>query len=170
MITPLLGGAESGLLLVMSIRQYEPTEIEAIADVYRNAILEIGCDFYSPEQVKIWSSFPDDRETFRKKFQQGLTLVAVEEQKIIAFGQLHPKNRIAFLYTVKQYARQGYASLLYQKLEETAIAQSVQYLRTEASRISKFFFLKQGFEIVEPEIVLRQGMEFERFRMQKKIA
>ncbi|MBP0020868.1 MAG: GNAT family N-acetyltransferase [Cyanobacteria bacterium SBLK] len=153
----------------MSIRQYELTDVEAIATVYRDAILEIGCNFYSPRQVKTWSSFAGNLETFREKLQQGLTLIAVEDEKIIAFGQLHPKDRIAFLYTVKRYARRGYATLIYQKLEEEAIAQGVKYLRTEASRVAKFFFLKQGFEIIEPEIVVRQGTEFERFRMQKKV-
>lgn len=153
----------------MNIRPYKIIEVEAIADVYRNAILEIGCEFYSPEQIKIWSSFPDNLENFSKKLQQGLTLVAIEDEQVIAFGQLHPHNRISLLYTKKQYARKGYASLIYQKLEAAAIAKGVQYLTTEASRISKFFFLKQGFERVEPEIVLRQGMKFERFRMQKKI-
>ena len=154
----------------MSIRQYQPTDVAAIADVYGDAILKIACDFYSSDQIKIWSSFSKDIDIFRKKIQQGLTLVALEEEQIIAFGQLHPKDRIAFLYTVKKYARQGYASLIYQQLEEAAIAKGVKYLTTEASRVSKFFFLKQGFEIVEPEIVLRQGMEFERFKMQKRIA
>ncbi|MEM9541738.1 MAG: GNAT family N-acetyltransferase [Cyanobacteria bacterium P01_E01_bin.42] len=153
----------------MSIRQYKPTEVAAIAEVYRNAILGIACDFYSREQVEVWSSLLGDLETFGKKLQQGLTLVAVEDEKIIAFGQLHPNNRIAFLYTIHEYARKGYASQIYQQLEQEAIAQGVQYLSTEASRVSKFFFLKQGFEILEREIVLRQNMEFERFKMQKNL-
>ncbi|MGK7923679.1 MAG: N-acetyltransferase family protein [Spirulina sp.] len=153
----------------MIVRRYEPTDAEAIATVYRDAVLNIGCDFYNPKQVKIWSSFPEDFEVFQQKLQMGLIWVIVEAQQIVSFGQLHPKNRIALLYTSKQYARQGYAKAIYEKLEETAIADGVKYLTTEASQVSKFFFLKQGFQIVEPEIVLHQGVEFERFKMHKKI-
>jgi putative acetyltransferase len=154
----------------MNIRQYQVSDAEAIAEVYRDAVIHIGCDFYSPAQIKIWSSFPENIEEFRQSLKQGLTLIAIEVKNISAFGQLYPDDRIAFLYTAKQYACKGYATAIYQRLEQTAIAKGVKFLKTEASRVSQFFFLKQGFAMIEPEIVVRQDREFERFKMQKKIA
>ncbi|MEA5471108.1 GNAT family N-acetyltransferase [Spirulina sp. 06S082] len=154
----------------MDIRKYETTDAEAIAAVYRDAVINIGCDFYNAKQVEIWSSFSSNIEEFRQKLNLGLTLIAVVDRKIVSFGQLYPEDRIAFLYTSQQYARQGYAKAIYQQLAEYAMEQNAQYLTTEASRVSQFFFLKQGFQIVEPEIVIRQGIEFERFKMRKEIA
>jgi putative acetyltransferase len=110
-------------------------------------------------------------EDFRQTLQQGLTLVAVPDeqldQQLVAFGQLNPLDHVAFLYTASQFGRQGYASEIYQQLEAYAIQQGVAQLHTEASRISKFFFLRMGYHIVETEWVERRGVELERFKMAK---
>ena len=151
----------------MFIRQYQPTDAEAIAAIYRDAVISIGATAYDPEQIAVWSAFPDDIEEFRQTLQQGLTLVAVADGQLVAFGQLNPLNHIAFLYTASQAARQGYATEIYQQLEIYAIQQGIEQLHTEASRISKFFFLKMGYHITATEVVTRKGVEFERFKMAK---
>ncbi len=47
------------------------------------------------------------------------------------------------------------------------VAGRVVAIHTEASRISRPFFEKQGYTLVEIERVDRFGVEFERFRMRK---
>lgn len=154
----------------MFIRPYQSTDAEAIAAIYRDAVIGIGSTVYDAEQVAVWSAYPDDIEEFRQMLQQGLTLVAVAEEQLAAFGQLNPLDHIAFLYTASQFARQGYASQIYQPLETFAMQQRIKQLHTEASRISKFFFLKMGYHIIETEFVERQGVEFERFKMAKTLS
>jgi putative acetyltransferase len=148
------------------IRDYHPTDASTLAAVFRSAILKTAASCYSPEQVAIWSSFADDLEQFHHRLSLGVTRVAVV-QRPVAFGQLHPNSHIELLYTDSSFARQGYASLIYQQLEAEAIAQGASHLQTEASHISKQFFLKVGFEVLELEIVERAGLPFERFKVQK---
>ncbi|MBD2096192.1 GNAT family N-acetyltransferase [Trichocoleus sp. FACHB-591] len=154
----------------MLIRPYQTTDAEAIAAIYQDSVLGIGATAYNAEQIAVWSAYPDDIEEFRRSLQQGLTLVAVSEGQLLAFGQLNPLNHIAFLYTASQAARQGYATKIYLKLETYAIQRGVEHLHTEASRISKFFFLKMGYHITETEVVTRKGVELERFKMAKIIS
>lgn len=153
----------------MFLRPYQPADAEAIAQLYRDAVLVTGAEAYSAEQVAAWAAFPEDLADFRVSLQQGLTLVGWDDATLTAFGQLHPADHIAFLYTAPAYARCGYATAIYQQLEEEAQRQGVAVLRTEASRISKFFFLKQGFEVKEVETVVRHGVELDRFKMHKDI-
>ncbi|MFO1446908.1 MAG: hypothetical protein U1F61_01925 [Opitutaceae bacterium] len=50
-----------------------------------------------------------------------------------------------------------------------AVSRGVAAIHTEASRISRPFFGKQGSTWVEIERVDRFGVEFERFRMRKAL-
>ncbi|NES83529.1 MAG: GNAT family N-acetyltransferase [Moorea sp. SIO2B7] len=153
----------------MFLREYQKSDAEAITKVYRDAVIGIGSTVYNSEQIKVWSSYPDELEYFRELLSLGLTIVASKNQEIVAFGQLNPVNHLAFIYTATNYSYQGIATAIYQKLETEAKQKQVKCLYTEASRIAKFFFLKHGFNIVETEIALRCGVEFERFKMQKLI-
>jgi putative acetyltransferase len=154
----------------MLFRDYHPLDTDAIAAVFRDAIIHTASQAYDAEQVAVWSAYPDDPEEFRQRLSQGITIVAVEHDAIAAFGQLDPPDHISLLYTSSQFARRGCATEIYQRLEAQAIAQHINRLHTEASHIAKHFFLKMGFQIVESERVVRRGIEFERFRMEKVIA
>lgn len=153
----------------MLIRPYQTSDAEALATVYRDAVFGIGSQAYNAEQVAVWADFPSNLEEFKRTLSLELTLVAVEDQQIAAFGQLNPLDHVAFIYTATQFARRGCATEIYQQLEAHARQQTVKQLHTEASRISKFFFLKMGFVVLETEYVERQAVQFERFRMAKTL-
>ncbi len=151
----------------MLIREYQPSDVENIIAIFRDAIINIGSTAYNAKQIEVWSSYPEDIEEFRQLLSQGITFVAVHNNQLVAFGQLNPSNHIAFLYTASNFNRLGYATKIYQQLEAQAFNQGVQRLQTDASRISKYFFLKMGFYIVETEIVERKQVLLERFKMEK---
>jgi len=154
----------------MLLREYQPSDAETLAAIYRDAVIGIGSGAYDTKQVEVWSSYPEDIEEFRRLLSEGLTIVALHDRQLVAFGQLNPPDHIAFLYTASHFARLGYATEIYKRLEAKAIEQAVQRLHTEASRISKHFFLKMGFCVVETEIVERKGVQFERFKMEKGLS
>ncbi|MGB7439974.1 MAG: GNAT family N-acetyltransferase [Coleofasciculaceae cyanobacterium] len=153
----------------MLLRKYQPSDAESLVTVFRDAVVKIGSTAYDARQTAVWASFPEDIEEFRQLLSLGLTVVAVQDSRLVAFGQLNPPDHIAYLYTASDAARLGCATEIYKRLEARAIEQGSQSLDTEASRISKYFFLKMGFQIVEREIVTRKGVQFERFKMEKVI-
>jgi putative acetyltransferase len=153
----------------MNLRRYQPHDAEALAGVYRDSVLGLGWQGYSAEHLLAWASFVDDVEDFRIRLAKGFTWVAEVDEVPVAFGQLEPSDHVAFLYCVGEVARQGIATALYEKLEETARECDESLLHTEASRISRPFFEKMGFEVVAPEWVERAGLRFERFHMRKRL-
>ena len=153
----------------MMIRPYQSSDAPALANLYQDAVWEIGSQVYGAAQVEAWAAAVQDLDWFQRSLEQGVTLVAIAEAQIAAFGQLHPLDHVAFLYTASRFARQGYATEIYRRLEAHARQHSIKTIRTEASRISKFFFLKEGYEVVETEWVERQGVLLERFKMEKQI-
>ena len=150
------------------IRSFITRDAEVLAEVYRDAVRVIGPQAYTPEQVAAWARYPDDLEEFRSRMSRGLTLVAEERDRVVAFGQIEPDDRLAFLYCRGCVSRKGIGSQLYRALEAHAFAKGVSGIHTEASRISRPFFEKHGYAVLEIEHVVRYGVEFERFRMSKK--
>ena len=153
----------------MTLRSFTPGDAEALADVYRDAVRGIGPQAYSGVQVAAWALYPDDLEEFRLRMSRGLTLVAEEGARLIAFGQLEPDDHLSFLYCSSTHARRGIASVIYSALESHAVARGVAEIRAEASRISRPFFESKGYAVIGIERVIRHEMEFERFRMLKKL-
>jgi putative acetyltransferase len=153
----------------MLVRLYHPDDAEAVADVYRDAVKTIGPQAYTLEQVSMWALYPEDINEFRVRLSRGHTLLAVEQGQILAFGQLEPDDHLAFIYCSGKHGRRGIGSAIYRLLEAHAIAQGTARICTEASRISRPFFAKHGYELIEREVAVRHGIEFERFRMVKTL-
>ncbi|MFQ3670552.1 MAG: GNAT family N-acetyltransferase [Verrucomicrobiia bacterium] len=149
------------------IRPYQPQDTEHLAGVYRDAVRTTGAQAYGEEQVRVWALYPDDLQEFQTRLLRGVTLVAEEAGCIAAFGQLEPSDHLAFLYCAGRHGRRGIGSAIYLALEARAFEQGVARIHTDASRISRAFFAKHGFEVIGEERVDRCGVEFERFRMVK---
>ena len=150
------------------LRSFNPEDVEALADVYRDVVRTIGLQVYIEQQVSMWALYPDDIDEFRARLSRGLTLVAEEKGRVVAFGQLEPDEHLAFLYCSGSHCRRGIGSAIYRELEVHAFQNGVVRIHTEASRISRPFFSKHGFEGIEVEASVRFGVEFERFRMAKQ--
>lgn len=155
--------------MTVSIRPYRPGDAEALAHVYRDAVTGTGATAYDPPQIQVWAAYPEDMDEFRRLLGEGLTLVAVQGPEPVAFGQLSPPGHIALLYTATHLGRQGLATAIYRQLEAAAVESGTQRLTVDASRIARHFFLKMGFRVVETEFAERNGVRFERFRMEKML-
>lgn len=152
------------------LRSFDAQDAEALAEVYRDAVRTIGPQAYTLRQVEVWALYPDDIEEFRTRLSRGFTRVAEVEGRMVAFGSLEPCDHLAYLYCAGRYSRTGIGSAIYRELEAKAFQAGAAAIRTEASRISRPFFEKHGYKVVEVERAVRLGVEFERFRMVKRKA
>lgn len=151
----------------IQLRHLLPGDLKELAAVYRNAVIALGPQAYAEDQIEVWASYPEDSDEFYGRLSGGITLVADFCGKPVAFGQLEPDDHIAFLYCSPEFARRGIATRIHAGLESAARGAGTSIIRTEASRISRPFFERQGYEIVASERVERKGVAIERFRMRK---
>ena len=152
----------------MKLRRFQISDTPSIVKVYRDAVRHIGPRHnYSPEQVSAWSSFPSDPTDFGMRLTQGYTLVAEEDSRIYAFGQIAPLDCFAFLYTSSHAHKKGLGACLYDALDAHAHAEGVVEMHTEVSRIALPFFEKRGFKIHEVVQIPLLGVDFEWYRMKR---
>jgi len=153
----------------IELRLYRRSDLQEVVQLFKDSVIEIGIEQYNAEQVKIWSSYANEINNFHSILDEGITYVAVVQGKLVSFGTLHPTDQIAFIYRIKEYSKMGVASKIYKILENHSKQSGVRKIHTEASKIAKHFFLKNGFIIVEKEIVTRNEVEFERYKMLKAL-
>jgi len=151
------------------LRSFNPEDAETLAGIYRDAVRTTASQAYTEQQVYVWALYPDVIDEFRARLSRGLTLVAEVAGCVVAFGQLEPDDHLAFIYCSGRHCRKGIGSAIYRALEAVALQKGIVQIHTEASRISRPFFEKHGYEVREVERAIRLGIEFERFRMIKAI-
>ena len=152
------------------IRAIQDSDLSALADIYRDSIISLGNDFYTPEQIAAWASFPDDIEAFRKWVTAPMTLVAIKSDgKCVGFGGLEDSGRISALFVLPESMRKGVGSALLKKLVSEAQLRGVFQVTTEASEFSKPLFEKFGFRVKNIEKTEFKEVAFTRYAMQLRI-
>ncbi len=124
---------------------------------------------YTPEQVRAWASGPNDHARFRTFILGVTTFVAEDQGRILGFCGLGADGHLASLYVDGAQGRKGIGSILLGKAIGEARERGILSLHTEASEFSKPLFEKFGFETFETEHVIRGGVAFERYRMQRTL-
>lgn len=151
----------------METRRFKISDTAAVVKVYRDAVLRICPTVYSPAQVAAWSRYPLCEDEFGQRLTQGHTLVLEENGIIYAFGQLHPRDCFAFLYTRSDTHRKGLGTQLFDALEAHAFADGPIQMNTEVSRIARPFFEKRGFTLDEVVRNVHFDVEFEWYRLSR---
>lgn len=151
----------------MKIRRFQLSDTDAVVGVYRAAIRRFGPSRYTPEQVDAWARYPTDVQDFGFRLTHGYTLVAEEDSRIYAFGQLEPRDCFAFLYTSGCAKTKCLGALLYDALENQAYSEGVIDVYAEVSRLGRLFCERRGFTVYETIHLTHFGVEFEWYRMKK---
>lgn len=146
-------------------------DISILADIYNDAIMNLGQGAYNEEQLSVWASFADDVEAFRRTLLSGngKTLCVKLDGRPVAFGQLSPCNHIALLYCHSMHANKGYASAILMQLEDAAREKGVIVLDVKASIVARPFFERHGYHVIEQECVMRCGVSLSRYHMEKNL-
>lgn len=140
-----------------ALRPALPADAPRLAEIFREAVLELAVDDYDEDQRDAWASAADDVEAFAERLAAMLTIVALREGEPMAFGALEDGDMIAMLYVHPDAAGQGYATALVDALERLAFARGKKKVSTDASDVSRGFFERRGYVAIQRNSVMRAG-------------
>lgn len=72
----------------MELRPYAPADCAAMAELFYNTVHTVNARDYTPEQLCAWATGEVDLAEWDRSFQAHHTLVAVEGEQIVGFGDL----------------------------------------------------------------------------------
>ena len=148
----------------MIIREYQETDCKEILELFYNTVHSVNAEDYTKEQLDVWVTGKENLHKWDKSFKEHYTVVAVENEIIVGFGDIDKTGYLDRLFVHKNYQRKGIATAICNKLEQKV--QGKVY--TQASITSKRFFEKRGYTMIKRQKIERQGIVLENFIMEKK--
>lgn len=148
----------------MLIKEYQPSDCNELAELFYNTVHTVNAKDYTKEQLDAWATGQVNLQTWNHSLQEHFSIVAVDDNIIVGFGDINKTGYLDRLYVHSGYQRKGIATAICNRLES-----AVQYdIVTHASITAKPFFEKRGYKVVKQQLVERQGTFLMNFVMIKE--
>ncbi len=148
----------------MRIRRYEPSDCKDLAELFYNTVHSINAKDYTEEQLNVWATGSVDLEKWNKSLLENFTVIAIENNIIVGFGDIDKSGYLDRLYVHKGYQNKGIATAICDVLEK---AFDVDKISTQASITAKYFFEKRGYKVVKEQKVERKGVLLTNYVMER---
>lgn len=152
----------------ISIRDYHPDDVQALANIYFNTIHKINIQHYTKEQVDEWAPASSlETEGWAKKFSRTKPIVAVVEDEIVGFAELESNGHIDCFFCHHDWIGKGIGSALMKEIFQRAKNNHIHHIFSEVSITARLFFEKNGFRVVAGHTTVRNGIERTGFKMER---
>ena len=147
----------------MLIREYQTSDCKEIAELFYNTVHTVNAKDYTTEQLDVWATGEVDLEKWNQSLQEHYSIVAVEDEVIVGFGDIDKTGYLDRLFVHANYQKKGIATAICNRLEQAVQGD----ITTHASITEKAFFEKRGYKVVKEQQVERQGIFLTNFCMEK---
>lgn len=152
----------------MNLRLAKEVDIPEIKQLFQETILSVNIRDYTPAQVKCWAERGENENVWKERIEYQYFIVAEKEKQIQGFASLRPNGYFDFLFVHKDSLGKGIASLLLKNIEEYAVKNNIPQIVADASITAKDFLEKNGFEVLERQIV-QIGIEMINYKVIKTL-
>ena len=142
------------------------SDIAELSKIYGESVELLAPELYTPEQVKAWADFANEAE-FEDFILGNKTWLDLEGKEIRGYCGYGEDGHIASLYISPKHSRKGVGGALLSHVLKEAQEEGIKSFYTEASFLSKVLFERHGFIVSEVEHLIRNGVEFKRYKMIK---
>ena len=154
----------------MFIREFEPSDADALAALFHASVREAGVRYYSAEQVAAWSPSKPDPGKYLQQAEGRTFLVAVDDDdRPIGYGDLEWDGHIDHLYCHPDMIGTGVGSAIYAAIEVAARRAGIALLFVEASEGARPLFERRGFSVDVRNDFTINGVAIHNYRMSKPI-
>ena len=147
----------------MIIRKYKQSDCKELAELFYNTVHTVNAKDYTTEQLNVWATGQVDIEKWNLSLQEHYSIVAVENDVIVGFGDIDKTGYLDRLFVHSEYQRKGIATAICSQLEHAVQGNIV----THASITARPFFEKRGYRIIREQQVERQGVFLTNFIIEK---
>jgi putative acetyltransferase len=152
----------------MFLRTATLADMPQLKELYRQTILHINAQHYSPEQVSVWASTADRTEGLARRInEQHFYVTETNEGIITGFGSIEDSGYLDMLYVHKDYQRQGIGSQLIKQLLAKAAELGISIIESEVSITARPLFEHFGFVVVIQQKIDINGILLTNYKMKK---
>jgi putative acetyltransferase len=148
----------------VEIRKYLESDCKILSELFYNTVHTVNAKDYTKEQLDVWVTGEVDLEKWNQSLKEHYSVVAVEGEVIVGFGDIDSTGYLDRLFVHADYQRKGIATAICNQLEQAVQGNIV----THASITARPFFEKRGYTVVKEQQVERQGIFLTNFIMIKE--
>ena len=149
----------------MYIRKYKTSDCDKMAGLFYNTVHSVNAKDYSDKQLEAWADGNVDLREWDRSFLQHTTLVSIENDEIVGFGDIDSSGYLDRLYVHKDYQGKGAATAICDELERAVQGRNIT---THASITARTFFEHMGYVVIRQQEVIRRGIRLTNFVVEKK--
>lgn len=146
------------------LRRYRKEDGAVLANLFYETVHSVNIRDYTEAQVNAWATGKIDPEKWNRSFEEHYSIVALDGNRIIGFGDMDKSGYLDRLYVHKNYQRKGIASAICNELERSVKGG----ITVHASVTAKPFFEKRGYKVVKEQQVVRNGILLTNYVMRKE--
>ena len=139
------------------------SDCKEITELFYNTVHTVNARDYTKEQLDVWATGKEDLEKWNSSLKEHYSIVAVENDVIVGFGDIDKTGYLDRLYVHIDHQGKGIATAICDRLEQYVKGD----ITTHASITAKPFFEKRGYRTLKKQQVERQGVFLTNFRMKK---
>ena len=129
----------------MRLRKYRTSDCEHLAELFYHTIHSVNVKDYTKEQLDVWASGIVDLKEWNESFSKHYTVVAVENNEIVGFGDIDNSGYLDRLFVHKDHQGEG----------------------THSSITASVFFEHRGYRVLQEQIIIRNGISLTNYIMEK---
>lgn len=148
----------------MFIREYQTSDCKELTELFYNTVHTVNARDYTKEQLDAWATKKADLDMWNRVFQECYSIVAIDDEIIVGFGNMDKSGYIDRLYVHRDYQKKGIATAICDKLEQSVQGKIV----THASITARPFFEKRGYKVIKVQQVERRGTVLTNFIMERE--
>lgn len=148
----------------MILRKYRSSDCKELTELFYNTVHTVNAKDYTKAQLDAWAPGRADLEKWNQSLQAHYSVVALDGERIVGFGDIGKTGYLDRLYVHADYQGKGIATAICNRLERVVQGNIVTY----ASLTARPFFEKRGYRVLKEQQVERQGVFLTNFVMEKK--
>lgn len=148
----------------MKIRKYQQSDCKELTELFYNTVHTVNAKDYTEKQLNVWATGQMDLRQWNLSLQEHYSVVAVENDRIVGFGDIDKTGYLDRLFVHADYQRKGIATSICNQLEQLVEGN----ITTHASITARPFFEKRGYKVVKEQQVERQGIFLTNYVMAKE--
>ncbi|MGE0714630.1 MAG: GNAT family N-acetyltransferase [Alphaproteobacteria bacterium] len=154
---------------ILTIRPYVDADTDAVMTIFRSAVRQTARRDYSLEQVTAWAPDDADRAGWAQRSAARGTWIATVGGTPAGFSDLGPDGYVDMLFVHPDFGGRGVARALLAHVEGLARARGLALMYTDGSLTARPVFERAGFLVIQAQDVVKRGITFRNFRMEKRL-
>lgn len=155
--------------LEIQLRKAEAEDLEAILALFEVSVREGSKEEYTADQRQVWAAGAKNIKRWKRAIREQCFILAFIEKRLAGFGSTSKDGYVDFMYVHPDQMGKGVARALYEVMEGEMLGKGVKEFTTHSSHTARMFFERMGFEVIEENKVVRDGVSLSNWLMKKTV-